>query len=89
MCNSICAILLSTPLKDFAVERSLESGPPRAGFSLSAVLLFKLCAGPGRIVPQNFAGECSLDSGPPAASTSKCYKLCAFLSAGPRRVSTP
>ena len=72
-----------------AVERSLESGPPGAGFSLCAVLLFKLRAGPGRVVPQNFAGECSLDSGPPAASKSKCSKLCAFLSAGPGWVSTP
>ena len=72
-----------------AVERSLESGPPQAGLSLCAVLLFKLHAGPWRVVPFNFAGECSLDSGPPAASKSKCSKLCAFLSAGPGWMSTP
>ena len=77
------------PLKDFAVERSLESGPQRAGLSLCAVLSFKLHAGPGRVVPLNFASECSLNSGPPVASTSKCSKLRAFLSAGPGWISTP
>ena len=85
----LCAKLLSTPLKEFAVERSLESGPPRAGLSLCAKLLFKLRAGPWRVVPLNFAGECSLDSGPPAASKSKCSKLRAFLSARPGWLSTP
>ena len=40
----------------FAVEQSLESGPPQAGLSLRAKLLFKLCAGPWRVVPLNFAG---------------------------------
>ena len=74
----LCAILLSTPLKDFAVEQSLESGPPRTGFSLSAVLSFELRAGPGRVVPLNFASECSLNSGPPAASTSKCSNYMIF-----------
>ena len=83
------AKLLSTPLREFAVERSLESGPPRAGLSLCAKLLFKLHAGPWRVVPLNFAGECSLDSRPPAASKSKCSKLRAFLSAGPGWISTP
>ena len=72
-----------------AVERSLESGPPQAGLSICAVLLFEICAGPGRVLPQHFTGECSLDSGLPTASTSKCSKLRAFLSAGPGWVSTP
>ena len=83
------AKLLSTPLREFAVERSLESGPPQAGFSLCAKLLFKLRAGPWRVVPPNFAGECSLDSGPPVASKSKCSRLHAFLSAEPGWISTP
>ena len=72
-----------------AAEQSLEAGPPCVGFSLCAVLLFKLHVGPGRVVPLCFASECSLDSGPPAASTSKCSKLRAFLSARPGWVSTP
>ena len=86
----LCAILPSIPLEDFAVEQSLESGPPLAGLSLCAILSFKLCAGLGRsLVPLCFAGECSLDAGPLLALISTCSKLCAFLSAGPGWKSTP
>ena len=60
----LSAILLSIPLEDFAVERSLESGPPLAGLSLCAILPFKLCAGPGRsLVPLCFAGDVPLIQG--------------------------
>ena len=73
----LCAVLLSIPLEDFAVEQSLESGPPLAGLSLCAILSFKLCAGPGRsLVPLCFTSECSLDAGPLLASMSTCFSMC-------------
>ena len=78
------------PPEDFAVEQSLESGPPLAELSLCAILSFKLCAGSGRsLVSLCFAVECFLDAGPLLASISMCSKLCAFLSAGPGWKSTP